>query len=152
MNGDGPCAARHALAQRQCGAIPARTGRVYQSAAVFHPIRTAQDDRQRQIGNCARVPIAGQQGQDNLLARAVGPAIRAGENVDLRCRGPSGHATVRQVELWIGQRQEGEIARAICQGHQCRRGPGRSVQKTRRKPRIALGIGACFSQHGIGAA
>ena len=121
----------------------------------------AQDDGgQRQVFQRAGLGCAGKQRGVHRFADAIGAAIGGQKHVDRRGRGLALDAAIGQVELGIGQRQEGRVARrafgalALPVGHRDhgRRRAVLAKRKPRREMCHALRIGRGAGQHLVRAA
>ena len=125
-----------------------------QGAAVFHAIRARQDCGQGQALDRIRRAVAGQRGDVDHIAHAIGATVGRHERVDGR-RGPAAlDPAVGQVERRIGQRQERHILRVLIiadlRDQQRRGGCAGATHQTGIKGGKAVSARSHLTQHHVG--
>ena len=131
--------------------MPARAGILDQLARIFHPVRPRQDRGQRQAFYGGLLGVPGKRRDIDRLARAICAPVGGHEHIDRRRGLAPLDPAVGQVELRVGQRQEGNVGVALLDHHHGRGRPARAARQARVEDRIALIIGRRRAQHGVGA-
>ena len=131
--------------------MPARAGILDQLARIFHPVRPRQDRGQRQAFDGGLFGVPGKRRDIDRLARAICAPVGGHEHIDRRRGLAPLDPAVGQVELRVGQRQEGNVGVALLDHHHGRGRPARAARQARVEDRIALIIGRRRAQHGVGA-
>ena len=134
---DPPCAARGAAVDGHGNGTSACACVFRQRAIILNAVRADQTHSQRQAFDGGHVRVAGEDRRIQRFASAVGAAVGGEEHVDCRCRLTSGHATVRQVELGIGEGQE-RVILALFDGDHSRGRAARARDHRGREVGIAL--------------
>ncbi len=147
---DPPCPARRGIGKAHAHDVAARARLGGQHPAVFHPVRPHEAHRQGQALKRVHPAVAGEDRGVHRLARAVGASIGGQEYVDGGRSLVARHATVRQVELRLGQRQEGEIV-TLAHGHERRRAAAGPRGQAGIEAGMTLRVGRGMADDGVRA-
>ena len=123
----------------------------HHGAGIFHAIGAFEDCGQGQSFDRLGLRVAGKGGRKNGFPGPVSPPVCGQEHIDRRGGLAAFDAPVREVKLGVGERQEGQIARAIPSHQHRRRRRALAARQPCVKAGIAHGIGLGRSKDFIGA-
>ena len=127
--------------------MPARDPAVRDQPRMFHPVGARQRRDQRQPLDRQHRRVAGQGGDMDHLARAIGAAVGCQEHVHRPRRRAPLDPAVGEIEGRIGQREESEVIRAVPRQHQRGLRRPRAARQAGGEAGPAVRIGRGRAQH-----